>query len=106
MSNYEVASIAACTRNTDDVAAVTKVFTTEQWRGKGCAGHLVRYVCQEMFNKGKESVVLFVGIGNNARSVYDKVGFVGLGANDGPVEGVDRWLEIGFDERRVDLGHW
>ena len=59
-----------------------------------------------MFDRGKKRVTLYVGIENSARSVYAKVGFVGLGANDGPVEGVDRWLEIGFDPEHVDLGHW
>jgi hypothetical protein len=54
----------------------------------------------------KKKVALFVGNENPASFVYDKVGFVGL-AKDGPlVEGVHRWLELGFDKRYVKQGHW
>jgi len=47
MDDYEVASIVACTRNTNRVATITKVYTPNEWRNKGCAGRLVRYVCGE-----------------------------------------------------------
>ena len=47
MNGYEVASIVACTRNTERVATITKVHTPNEWRGKGCAGRLVRHVYQE-----------------------------------------------------------
>ena len=47
MDAFEVASIAACTRNTERVATITKVYTPNEWRGKGCASRLVRHVCKE-----------------------------------------------------------
>lgn len=58
-----------------------------------------------MFAQGKENIVLYVGISNTAMRVYDKVGFVGLD-NEIRTDGVDNWLEVGFDRRQVDLGHW
>jgi hypothetical protein len=54
----------------------------------------------------KEKIVLFVGNDNPAAKVYNRVGFVGLDKNKPAVEGVERWLEIGFDRRRVQQGHW
>ena len=46
MDDYEVASIVACTRNTKRMATITKVYTPNEWRRKGCAGRLVRHVCE------------------------------------------------------------
>ncbi|KIL60480.1 hypothetical protein M378DRAFT_110166 [Amanita muscaria Koide BX008] len=100
--NYEMASIAACTRNMEKVGTITKVYTAMEWRGKGCAGQLTAYVCEKLFAAGKESLVLYVGVDNPARRVYDKVGFVGVDTD----ESLDRWCEIGFDREHVDLGHW
>lgn len=105
----EIASIVAFTRNSDKVAAITKVCTNPKWRRRGCAERLVRRVCKHLLiGPGrKESVVLYVAHDNQAATnVYRRVGFAGL-SRDGPaVEGVDRWLEIGFDFAMVDLGHW
>ncbi|KAF8627698.1 hypothetical protein AX15_004286 [Amanita polypyramis BW_CC] len=103
---YEVACVVACTRNMKRVWTITKVYTPKEWRGKGCAEHLVRHVCMELFDQGKKSVTLYVGVSNPASRVYDKVGFVGLDDSGIPVSGVDRWLEIGFNRNKVDLGHW
>ena len=55
--------------------------------------------------KEKEKIVLYVGVGNDAANVYHRVGFQGLGGS-GEVEGVERWLELGFDRNRVNLGYW
>ena len=41
-----------------------------------------------------------------AAKVYHRVGFVGLSEDEEPVEGVESWLELGFDQEKVDLGHW
>ncbi|KAK2463050.1 hypothetical protein APHAL10511_004705 [Amanita phalloides] len=106
MDGYEVASIVACTRNTEKVATITKVYTPNEWRGKGCAGRLVHHVCKELLDSGKDAIALYVGINNPARRLYARTGFVGLGDHDNPVEGVERWVEYGFDRKRVDLGHW
>lgn len=55
----------------------------------------------------KESVVLYVAHNNpTAAKVYHRVGFVGLSEDEEPVEGVDSWLELGFDQEKVELGHW
>lgn len=51
-------------------------------------------------------VALYVGTTNRARRLYAEAGFVGLGNNDAYVEGVDNWVEIGFDRDQTDLGHW
>lgn len=57
--------------------------------------------------KNKDRVVLYVAHNNPAAAkVYDRVGFVGLAPTSGPVEGVDSWLELGFDRQHVKLGHW
>ncbi|KDQ63204.1 hypothetical protein JAAARDRAFT_188806 [Jaapia argillacea MUCL 33604] len=102
-----IASIVAVTRVSGRVAAITKVFTNPSWRKMGCAERLVRQVTKHLL-KTKEAIVLYVGSGNNAAHVYRKVGFQGL--EDGGVEwgreGVEPWVEVGFDPRVVDLGHW
>ena len=59
-------------------------------------------------DKGRETVVLFVGCDNRAARVYRRVGFQGLEtlANGSAVDNVNRWLEVGFDHKKVTLGHW
>ena len=59
-------------------------------------------------DKGREAVVLFVGCDNPAARVYRRVGFQGLDTIiDGTaVDNVNRWLEVGFDRKKVTLGHW
>ncbi|GLB37824.1 putative FR47-like protein [Lyophyllum shimeji] len=105
----EIASIVAFTRNSENVAAITKVYTNPKWRRRGCAERLVRRVCKHFLTGPgrKESVVLYVAHDNRAATnVYHRVGFAGLAKDSPPVEGVDRWLEIGFDFAKVDLGQW
>ncbi|TFK56735.1 hypothetical protein OE88DRAFT_51385 [Heliocybe sulcata] len=101
----DIASIVAFTRVSQNVAAITKVFTNPRWRNKGCALRLVRRVTKHLL-KTKEAVVLYVSHGNPAARVYDQVGFVGLADDAREFSGVDRWLELGFDQRFVDIGHW
>ena len=55
--------------------------------------------------KEKQKIVLYVGVGNKAAKLYHRVGFQGLGGS-GEVEGVERWLELGFDQSCVNLGYW
>lgn len=43
----DIASIVAVTRESDSVAAITKVMTSTKWRQKGCAERLVRRVCKQ-----------------------------------------------------------
>jgi hypothetical protein len=42
----ELASIVCTTRPSATVSAITKVFTSEKWRGLRCAERLVRRVCK------------------------------------------------------------
>ena len=52
-------------------------------------------------------MVLFVAHDNVAASkVYHRVGFAGLDKSSRRAEGVNSWLEIGFDRDTVELGHW
>ncbi|KAH9951033.1 hypothetical protein B0H21DRAFT_776417 [Amylocystis lapponica] len=102
----EIASIVAVTRTSDTVAAITKVYTNPRWRQRGCAERLTRHVCEHLL-KTKESVVLYVAHDNPAAAtVYHRVGFVGLAPGSAPVDGVDSWLELGFERSAVTLGHW
>ncbi|KAI9569288.1 hypothetical protein HD554DRAFT_2020701 [Boletus coccyginus] len=103
----EIASLVATTRESDNVTAVTKVFTPEHWRGRGCAARLLHRVCQDILQK-KKRVVLYVGNSKElapARKVYHKIGFHGLNPTQGQqVKDVERWLEIGF--QGTTLGYW
>ncbi|KAG9014093.1 hypothetical protein FRB90_005576 [Tulasnella sp. 427] len=102
--NQELASIVACTRTSDNVAAITKVYTATRCRSRGCAERLVRKVCEFWLREaGRQSVVLFVAHENKpAEKVYDHVGFEGLRGRT--AEGVEDWLEIGFVG--TVRGHW
>ncbi|KAJ6593267.1 hypothetical protein B0H19DRAFT_1089610 [Mycena capillaripes] len=102
----DIASIVAFTRNSENVATISKVFTNPAWRSRGCAERLMRRVCKHLLGT-KQSIALYVAHNNPAATkVYHRVGFQGLAEGAAPVEGVDSWLEIGFDRSKVDLGHW
>ena len=63
-------------------------------------------VSRLLFKQCKEMVVLYVAHNNPAAAtVYSRVGFQGLQNGDNVPE-VERWLELGFDRKCVDLGHW
>lgn len=98
----EIATIVAVTRKSEGIATITKVYTPSKWRGKGCAKTLVRHVCVELLEKYKQ-IVLYVGVQNPAKAVYSHVGFQGI--SEGSLSS-ERWLEIGFDDSKVELGHW
>ncbi|KAG8941036.1 hypothetical protein FRC04_004815 [Tulasnella sp. 424] len=83
----ELASIVACTRTSENVAAITKVYTNLRW----------------LKEAGRQYVVLFVAHDNEpAEKVYNHVGFEGLRGRT--AEGVEDWLEIGFSG--TERGHW
>ena len=107
-------SICAVTRNTQNVSAITKVYTTPKWRRRGFAEHLVRNVTRRsvilvslldtephprfaslLFDCGKRNVTLYVGHNNSAQRVYDRVGFVGLCGKE-KANGVEDSLELGL----------
>ncbi|KAF8551720.1 hypothetical protein OG21DRAFT_1417464 [Imleria badia] len=105
----EIACLVAATQESDNVTAVTKVFTAEHWRGRGCAARLLHRVCQNILQK-KERVVLYVEDTEAlapARKVYRKIGFQGL---DGPqgqqVKDLEKWLEIGFKDTTLSCWCW
>ncbi|KAF8560057.1 hypothetical protein OG21DRAFT_1401354 [Imleria badia] len=99
--DWETACLVATTRESENVTAVTKVFTADKWRSRGCAARLLHRVCQEIIQKGK-TAVLYVGTELKfARKVYRKLGFQGL---DEEQENVERWVEIGFEG--ASLGYW
>jgi GNAT superfamily N-acetyltransferase len=106
---WETACLVATTRESENVTAVTKVFTADHWRGRGCAARLLHRVCQEII-QNKRRVVLYVGNSTareltSARKIYHKVGFQGLSTvQELRVENVERWLEIGFEG--TTLGYW
>ncbi|KAI0274988.1 hypothetical protein BC834DRAFT_24659 [Gloeopeniophorella convolvens] len=102
----EISSIVAVTRQSEHVAGITKVFTSPSWRQRGCAERLARHVTKRLLGK-KQCVVLYVAHDNPAAAgVYHRVGFVGLEDSKRKFEGVDPWLEVGFDRDLVTLGHW
>ncbi|KAG0701477.1 hypothetical protein DFH29DRAFT_1000222 [Suillus ampliporus] len=102
----DIASIVAVSRKSKTVAAITKVFSKPAWRGLGCAEILVRHVCEELL-VDSERVVLYVGKGNRAMNAYRRVGFCGLGTDQTTaMDGIEPWLEVGFDPAHVSLGHW
>jgi len=67
---------------------------------------LINSSCSLLTHQKKEKIALFVGLENRAANVYGRVGFVGIGKEAVPTEGVDTWVELGFDTRYVTLGHW
>ncbi|KAJ3996568.1 acyl-CoA N-acyltransferase [Lentinula boryana] len=102
----EISCIAAFTRNTSNMATITKVYTLPSCRGRGYARHLVREVTRHLLRNGKREVVLYVAHNNvSAARVYESVGFV---EPDPAVEvgHTVNWTEVGFDRNYVDLGHW
>ncbi|KAK7472321.1 hypothetical protein VKT23_000440 [Stygiomarasmius scandens] len=102
----ETACLVAFTRNSDTMSTITKVYTNPNTRGMGCAQRLMRRVCEHLF-ESKTKVALYVAHNNpSASKVYHNVGFIGLDGDDGPTEGVEHWIEYGFDREKVDLGHW
>ncbi|KAF7372043.1 N-acetyltransferase domain-containing protein [Mycena venus] len=102
----DIASIVAFTRNTENVATISKVFTNPTWRRRGCAERLVYRVCKHLLAM-KQSVALYLPHNDPGTThICKRVGFLGLADGDAPVEGVDSWLEIGLDRSKVELGHW
>jgi hypothetical protein len=41
-----------------------------------------------------------------APKVYNRVGFIKLNEIDCSAEGIEPWLEVGFDRNMVKLGYW
>ncbi|KAI0294932.1 hypothetical protein BC826DRAFT_1091494 [Russula brevipes] len=104
-SEGEVTSMCAVTRSTQNVSAITKVYTTPKWRRRGFAEYLVRNVTRRLLvDCGKRTVTLYVGHNNSAQRVYDRVGFVGLCGKE-KVTGVEDSIELGL-VTGAPRGHW
>ncbi|KAG7099710.1 hypothetical protein E1B28_001528 [Marasmius oreades] len=102
-SKGRIVSFCATTRATENVAAVTKVFTLNKSRNQGFAERLVRYATNNaLTDGGKTAVVLYVGVENSARKIYDRIGFMGLYQKPNVV--FEEALELGFIE--TEKGHW
>lgn len=66
-------------------------------------GAVCRYLLQ---TPGRREVVLYVAHDNQiAARVYEGVGFVEPDPVDGSGHSLN-WTEIGFDDKKVVLGHW
>jgi len=106
----EIVCIVAVTRTYDQVATISKVFTPERGRGKGCATRLVREVCSYYLDpqrnrQNKQQVALYVAHDNRgAVKAYHRVGFVGLSDTEPVPADVENWVEIGFLD--TVKGHW
>jgi predicted GNAT family acetyltransferase len=46
-TSSDICSIVATTRKSENVTAITKVYTNPRYRSRGCAERLVRRVCQQ-----------------------------------------------------------
>jgi predicted GNAT family acetyltransferase len=72
----------------------------------GLLTNLTRFRINSLL-RSYETVILYVAHNNPAASkVYRKVGFQGLESPKAVADGVEDWLELGFDRQCVALGHW
>ncbi|KAL0576707.1 hypothetical protein V5O48_005274 [Marasmius crinis-equi] len=102
-SKNTIVSVCAITRATENVAAVTMVYTPPKFRNHGSAERLVHYATTRTLTAGKKSaVVLYVGVHNSARKMYDRIGFTGLYQKPGV--DLEEALELGFIG--TEKGHW
>ncbi|KAG2368880.1 hypothetical protein BDR07DRAFT_1477795 [Suillus spraguei] len=99
----EIATIVAVTRKSEDVATISKVYTPEKWRKKALPRDWFAMSALSTLLKKYKQVALYVGVDNSAKVIYERVGFSGL--SEGSLLS-ERWLEIGFDQAKVELGHW
>ncbi|QRV95049.1 hypothetical protein RhiJN_23067 [Ceratobasidium sp. AG-Ba] len=94
---YEVAAIAALTRHTPAIAALSTIYTLPHLRGHRFAERLVARVCSDVFARNK-SAVLFVPERNTAAgNLLGRIGFYGMGMRAATLgEEAETWREIGF----------
>ncbi|KAJ1302585.1 hypothetical protein OPQ81_002902 [Rhizoctonia solani] len=91
-----LASLVCSSRSSRSVAAITKVYTAPEFRGRQFARHLVYWVTRNLlYNENKDAVVLYVSHGNPAEKVYHQIGYAGLCGAPRPAM-VEDWLEVGF----------
>ncbi|CAE6469898.1 unnamed protein product [Rhizoctonia solani] len=104
---YDICAIAALTRHTPTVAAISSIYTLPFARGRGIAEHLVGRVCNHVFAMNK-SAVLFVPQGNaTASNLLGRIGFYGMGPRASALgETAETWREIGFVGGARVSGGW
>ncbi|KAF8753769.1 Acetyltransferase (GNAT) domain [Rhizoctonia solani] len=91
-----IASMVCSSRSSQSVAAITKIYTAAEFRGRQFAKRLMHWVTQHLLqNEGKDTVVLYVSHGDPVERVCHQVGYTGLCGAPRP-ELVEDWLEIGF----------
>jgi predicted GNAT family acetyltransferase len=55
---------------------ISYVFTAASEKRRGYAGALIQRVATDLAAAGEHELVLFVTVGNPARSLYERLGFV------------------------------
>ncbi|GAB1526716.1 hypothetical protein RhiXN_09943 [Rhizoctonia solani] len=106
VERHDICAIAALTRHTPTVAAISSIYTLPLFRGKGIAGQLVGRVCDHVFTLNK-SAVLFVPQSNTAASnLLGRIGFYGMGPRAALGEAAETWREIGFVGGARTSGSW
>ena len=55
---------------------ISYVFTAAAEKGRGYAGALIQQVASDLAAAGETELVLFVTVGNPARALYERLGFV------------------------------
>lgn len=127
MVEGEAASICAVTRTSQNVAAVTKVYTSPARRRQGFAkrlvGHVARMCVAPVISNALSApnayprlltgsdevnaisnVVLYVGRNNSARIIYEEIGFQSLSRVEDDNSDRGGFLEIGFSG--AGEGYW
>lgn len=103
---YDVCAIAALTRHTHTVAALSTIYTIPQARGQRIGERLVGRICSNVFAMNK-SAVLFVSQGNMAAgNLLGRIGFYGMGSRAALGETAETWREIGFVGGVRGSGSW
>ncbi|CAE6445433.1 unnamed protein product [Rhizoctonia solani] len=103
---YDICAIAALTRHTPAVAAISSIYTVPFARGRGIAELLVGRICNDVFAMNK-SAVLFVPQGNTtASNLLGRIGFYGMGPRAVLGEVAETWREIGFVGGARVSGGW
>ncbi|MEP6843025.1 MAG: GNAT family N-acetyltransferase [Pseudolysinimonas sp.] len=71
-----VAAAAIATIRWQGMPFISYVFTADASKRQGYAGALIQQVASALQSAGETELVLFVTVGNPARSLYERLGFV------------------------------
>jgi GNAT superfamily N-acetyltransferase len=70
------AASAICCIRWRGMPFISYVFTAADQKGRGYAGALIRHAAAALVEGGESELVLFVTVGNPARTLYERLGFV------------------------------